>query len=134
MLPADSFPAGLLGGSEGVGGGGGFSTTAILGVDLELRYGTLDFSISSYLFSISALVRLGGRGGNVEGSNTGGTILPDSIDGVFEDAVLEVPLDSADIDGALDPDVLAVPFDNADIDDIFDVNDDTDSAESRRVS
>lgn len=137
MAPADCFPAGRLGGSEGVGGGGGFSKTAAVGVDLELLNGILDFSISSYLFSISALVRLGGRAGNVEGSKTGGTLLPDSIEGVLEDVVLDVPFDSADIDGALDPDVLAVSFDNAEIDeidDIFDVNDDTDSAESRRVS
>ena len=115
-------------------GGGGFSTTATLGVDFELLYGTLDFSISSYLFSISAFVRLGGRGGNVDASKTGGTILPDSIEGVLDDVVLDVPFGCPGIEGARDVDVLAVPFDNADIDEILDVNEDTDSAESRLTS
>ncbi len=114
-------------------GGVGFSTIATLGVDFELLNGTLDFSISSYLFSTSAFVRFGGRGGNVEGSKTGGIILPESIEGVLDDVVLDVPFDNADIDGALDVDVLAVPFDSAEIDDIFDVSEDTDSVESRLV-
>jgi len=70
----------------------------------------------------------------VVGSKTGGTILPESIDGVLDDAVLDVPFERAVIDGALDVDVLAVPFDSADIDEILDVNEDTDSTESRLVS
>ena len=115
-------------------GGDGLPTTPTLGVDLELLYGTLDFSISSYLFSISALVRFGGRGGSTVGSKTGGTILLASMEGVLDFVVLDVPFDKADIDGALEVDVLAVPFDSADIEEMFDVKDDTDSAESRLMS
>lgn len=115
-------------------GEGELSTTATIGVDFELLYGILEFSISSYRFSMSAFVRFGGRGGNVVGSKTGGIILPESIDGVLDDAVLDAPLEKADIDGALDVDLLAVPFDSADIEEILDVEEDTDSAESRLVS
>lgn len=68
------------------------------------------------------------------GSKTGGTILPESIEGVLDDVVLDVPFERADIDGALDVDVLAVPLDSAEIDEILDVNEDIDSTESRLVS
>ena len=134
VCPADSFPAGLRGGSAGVVGGDRLSGAVTLGDDFELRYGTLDFSISSYLFSISALVRLGGRGGSVEGSKTGGNGLSASMEGVLDDFVFDVLFDCADIDGALEVEVLAVPFDNAEIDDMFDVKDAIDSVESRLIN
>ena len=115
-------------------GGDRLSATATLGDDLELLYGTLDLSISSYLFSISAFVRFGGRGGKVEGSKAGGNGLSASIDGVLHDFVLEAPFDRTDIDGALDVDVLVVPFDSPDTEDMFDVNEAIDSTESRLVN
>ena len=90
--------------------------------------------MSLYRLSMSAFVRLGGRGGNALASKTGGTILPESIEEVLDFAVLEVPFDNVDIDAPLDVDVLAVPFDSAEIEDIFDFKDDMDSVESRLVS
>lgn len=48
--------------------------------------------------STSSFVRLGGSGGNVEGSKTGALIRLPSIEGVLECTVLTVPFERADIE------------------------------------
>ena len=86
-----------------------------LGVDFADFSGVLPFS-KSWLG-----VRLGGRGGSFEASNTGAILLPPSIDGVREADVLAVPLES-------------VPFERADMAEILEVVEAIDSFESRRFS
>lgn len=105
----DTGPVGLLGGSDGVVGGGLVSTVATLDVDLVATRGilalstslypgnTFDFSTSLYLFSTSSFVRLGGSGGKFEGSKTGAFTRLPSIEVVLECAVLAVPFDKADM-------------------------------------
>ena len=102
---------GLLGGSAGfVDGGGAISTVATDGLDFVLCIEILlfstslypgnafDFSISEYLAFLSSVVRLGGRGGKLEGSNAGALIRPASIDEALEPFVRVVPIDRAEIE------------------------------------
>ena len=65
--------------------------------------------------SISRVGRLEGRGGRLEGLKAGGTIRSPFIDGVLEAGA------------------LAVPFESPEIDEMFEIVDEFDSVESRRV-
>ena len=108
MCFGGSRTAGLLGGSNGILGGGVISTVVTFGDDFvvvkdvlllsaSLYPGNaLVFSISLYLLSTSSFVRLGGKGGKEAGSNTGALILPVSVEDVLVDDI-PVPLDNVDI-------------------------------------
>lgn len=53
--------------------------------------------MSLYLFSTSSLVRLGGRGGRLKGSNVGAFTLPESNEVCLELGVLGIPFDNVEI-------------------------------------
>lgn len=96
MPPADSLRTVVCrrwcGARDGRVGGLSSVLVVTLGDDLVGIRPILDLSMSRYLVSTGWGVRFGGRGGKVDGSKTGASFLPASVEGVREPGVLDGPL------------------------------------------